>query len=224
MLCHPPRFEDAVFPAFRREHHVRAVDGKTLRAGTEASVDGRRFTVERMICGVDFGYRGAFVCLWIAMLRTPSGERAAWVVDELVTREQLVTRNVEAVRARSVEAMEPAVVYCDVAGQQMNAQTGKTDERLVREAGFRVKAQTMAIEDGIALITELLEPAAGGAAAARLFIDPRCVRLIEAMACYRRDKDGKAIKDGRNDHPIDALRYALVGHERPGGRVEVRAY
>jgi hypothetical protein len=57
-----------------------------------------------------------------------------------------------------------------------------------------------------------------------LFVGPRCVRVIEAMECYRRDKDRKAIKDGRNDHPIDALRYALLGHERPGGRVEVRTY
>ena len=25
MLCQPPRFEDAVFPAFRRERHIRQI-------------------------------------------------------------------------------------------------------------------------------------------------------------------------------------------------------
>jgi hypothetical protein len=224
MLCHPPRFEDAVFPAFRRAHHVRAVGAAELWPESQVTMDGRTFTVERMICGVDFGFRGAFVCLWIAMLRSAGGERAAWVIDELVTREQIVTRSAEAMRARSVGAMEPAIVFCDVAGQQINSQTGKADERVLREAGFRTKSRPMAIDDGLSLITEWLEPAAGGVAAARLSIDPRCVRLIEAMACYRRDKVGKAIKDGQNDHPIDALRYALVGHERPGGKVEMRAY
>jgi hypothetical protein len=224
MLCHPPRFADAVFPAFRRESHVRAVDASTLYPGEQVRVGGRTFTVESVICGVDFGFRRAFVCLWIAMLRTAGGERAAWVVDELVTREQLVTRSVEAMRARSVGALEPTIAYCDVAGQQINSQTGKTDERVVREAGFQTRCQGMAIDDGIALITEMLEPAAGGVAAARLFIDPRCQRLIEAREGYRKDKVGKAIKDGENDHPIDALRYAIVGNERPGGRVEVRGY
>jgi hypothetical protein len=67
----------------------------------------------------------------------------------------------------------------------------------------------------------LLDPAMG---APRLLIDPKCVRLIEAMEGYRRNSSGDPDKDGRHDHLIDALRYALVNHERPMGKLEVRSY
>ena len=109
----------------------------------------------------------------------------------------------------------PAVVYCDVAGTQVNSQTAATDERVLREAGFVTRSRAMRVEDGIDLISDLLDPAAGEP---RLLIDPKCVRLIEAMEGYRRGSSGKPEKDGRHDHLIDALRYALVGHCRGRGR------
>jgi hypothetical protein len=221
MLCHPPRFENAVFPAFRRETHVRAVDAATLVRGTGVVVGERRFTVERVICGVDYGFRGAFVCLWIVMLRSPAGQHAAWVVDELVTSEQTVTRNAAAMRAKSAGSLNPAVVYGDVAGVQVNSHTAKTDERVLRDAGFKVKSRSMEIGDGVAVLTELLDPAEGDT---RLFIDPKCGRLIEAMEGYRRNKRGEPEKDGRHDHLVDALRYGLVNALRPGGKVEVVRY
>ena len=63
-----------------------------------------------------------------------------------------------------------------------------------------------------------------GEEAPRLLIDPRCTRLIAAMEGYRRRPDGKADKDGTHDHPIDALRYALVNHDRERIGVTTRKY
>ena len=78
MLCFPPRFEDAVFGAFRRERHVRAVPGAVLAGAGRVAMEGRlgEFAVEAVICGVDFGFAQAFVCLWwrccgIANCRSP---------------------------------------------------------------------------------------------------------------------------------------------------------
>jgi hypothetical protein len=71
------------------------------------------------------------------------------------------------------------------------------------------------------MIADLLEPALGGA---RLFMDPRCVRLVAAFEGYRRGADGKPEKDGAHDHLIDALRYAIVNHDGTSNKVEVRYY
>ena len=79
----------------------------------------------------------------------------------------------------------------------------------------------MPIEEGIDLIADLLDPALGSP---RLMVDPKCVRLIEALEGYRKRADGAPEKDGRHDHLIDALRYALVNHDRPAAKVEVRRY
>jgi hypothetical protein len=220
MLCHPPRFEDAVFPAFRRDLHLAEVERRPS-PGRWIFLDGRRFYVEALVAGVDFGYAGAFVCLWMAMLREANaikGPRAVWIFDELVTREQTVARNAEAMRLQSREL---STVYCDVAGRHTNSQTGRTDERVLRDAGFTTRCRPMKIDEGIAMIADLLEPALG---AVRLFMDPHCARLIAAFEGYRRGPDGKPEKDGAHDHLIDALRYAIVNHDGTSGKVEIRLY
>jgi len=106
----------------------------------------------------------------------------------------------------------------------MNSQTCVEDQRVLRGAGLVVKSSAMRVEEGLAVINELVDPAIGGAALPRLVIDPRCVELIAAMEGYRRKPDGRPDKDGRHDHLVDALRYALVNHDRRIGQVEVRTY
>jgi len=221
MLCRRPRVEHGVFPAFSRATHVRSADGYPLCAGARLVLDARLLTVESVVAGVDFGYRGAFVCLWMAMMRVgtkPDGLRVLWVMDEMVTREQTVVRNAMAMRDRR---WDPVKVYCDIAGRETNSQTGRTDERVLRDEGFSTRAKSMLIGEGVSMIADLVDPAMGFP---RLYIDPRCAHLITAMESYEKGADGKPIKDGVHDHLIDALRYALVGHDYHGAKVEVRYY
>jgi hypothetical protein len=225
MLCQRPRFEDAVFGGFRRETHVRGWVGEAASPGSVVVVEGRAMRAEAVIAGVDFGYRHAFVCVWMVMLRE-AGRRVVWVVDELVTREQTVARNAEQMRAARWSGatggfVSGVTVYCDNAGGQVNGQTGKTDERVLREAGFVTKRRAMRIEEGVAEMAELVSPAEGGA---RLLVDPRCVRVIAALEGYRRGADGAPVKDGVHDHVVDALRYAVAGHDRRGAELVVRHY
>jgi hypothetical protein len=79
----------------------------------------------------------------------------------------------------------------------------------------------MRIEEGVAEMAELVSPAEGGA---RLLVDPRCVRVIAALEGYRRGADGAPVKDGVHDHVVDALRYAVAGHDRRGAELVVRHY
>ena len=204
MLCMPPRWKDAVFAGFRVEKHVRRWEGARVP--------------EMQIAGVDFGFAGAFVCLWIAVLRDERGRPMLWVLDELVARQLSLEKNIRAMRQRN-RAID--VVYCDVAGRQTNSHSGKTDVKVLQEAGFTVRTRAMGIDEGLRQIDDLLEPAIGEP---RLLIDPACVHLIAAMQAYRRDSAGKPIKDGTHDHPIDALRYAVVNQLAPRVGVEVKHY
>ncbi|HVS72567.1 MAG TPA: hypothetical protein VHQ47_15025 [Phycisphaerae bacterium] len=220
MLCRRPRHEDAVFPEFRHETHVREFPLGAPAPEARVAVDGRTLRLERVAAGVDFGYRHAFVCLWVAMLRDGLGRRVAWVVDELVTRERTLARNAEAMRAAAWSA-PGTVVYCDNAGGQVNGQTGVTDERVLKDAGFVTRKRFMEIHQGVAAVAELLAPAAGEA---RLLIDPKCERLLAAMEGYRRGKDGEPVKDKVHDHLIDALRYVVAGHDHVGAKLVVARY
>ncbi len=135
-----------------------------------------------------------------------------------MTRELTLERSIAALKAKG---MRVDLVRCDVAGRQVNAQTGKTDVRVLEEAGFAVKCRGMVVEEGLGVIEGLLMPAAGGE---RLWVDPKCVRLIAALEGYRRGVDGKPVKDGVHDHLVDALRYGLVEEVRVRKGVEVLWY
>jgi hypothetical protein len=80
---------------------------------------------------------------------------------------------------------------------------------LLKQAGYAVKCRSSAIVDGLEMIRAALRPAAGKP---KLFIHPRCQRLIRAMRSYRYAEGGSElpVKDGEHDHLIDALRYHFV--------------
>ncbi|MCL2648743.1 MAG: hypothetical protein FWD61_17370 [Phycisphaerales bacterium] len=218
MLCLPPKLENAVFPAFDRKLHLRggAANVASLVSGAQIRLDDRDLRFEQFVCGVDFGYKHAFVCLRLAMLRE-NGKRVVWVVDEMVTHLQVIAKNAADMRARG---WENDLLYCDIAGEQANRQTALSDSRVLRDAGFRTRSSPMRIDQGIAAIASLLQPAEGPP---RLLIDPRCTQLIAAMEGYACNKHGDPIKDGNHDHLIDALRYALVNHDA-ASKTERRYY
>ncbi|MCL2640476.1 MAG: hypothetical protein FWD53_06505 [Phycisphaerales bacterium] len=219
MLCLPPKLENAVFPAFDRKLHMRTLP--PLSPGSQVHLDGRDLRFEQFICGVDFGYKHAFVCLRLAMLRE-DGRRVVWAVDEMVTHLQVIAKNATDMQARG---WGDDLLYCDVAGEQANRQTAISDTRVLRDAGFRTKSSPMRIEQGITAIINLLQPAEGsGGGGPRLLIDPRCTQLLAALENYACNKRGDLIKDGKHDHLIDALRYALVNHDSTTGKTERRYY
>jgi hypothetical protein len=234
MLCLRPATQGSVFTAFSRETHVRPWPmQRQARPAEPILIAGQPWCAEPLIAGVDFGFRGAFVCLWIQPLRDPLGRPAYWVLDELIARERTLTANAATMKKSgpSSDPWKPKIVYCDVAGRSANSQTGHADESVLRKHGFKVRSSSMKIETGIARINELVDPAlaasAPTAASPRtplLLIDPRCRRLVDAMECLRRLPSGVIEKDNQSDHPIDALRYALVNHEHTDYKIESRPY
>ena len=78
-----------------------------------------------------------------------------------------------------------------------------------------MKSRQSGIVDGIELVRAAIQPATGQP---RLFVDPRCERLIKSLRSYHYADGGSELplKDGENDHAVDALRYFYVNRLKRG--------
>lgn len=198
MLCKRPSVKDCVFGAFDPALHVRE----------------NAAPAEEMWLAIDFGYANPFVCLWVAA----AGDGTVQVVDEYVQEQRMVHEHIAHIQARPWPARK---VACDPAGAASDEQTATSNVQLLREAGFAVKYRGSRLLDGIEMVRCALRPASGPP---RLFVHPRCTRLIKALRSYRYGPGGSELplKDGQHDHLIDALRYYYVNAR--AGAVVTRRY
>ena len=204
ILCRRPSTRGRVFPGFEPQLHVRPWDAANNATAAWS-------------LGVDFGFSNPFVALWVA--RTPGG--AVHVVDEHVRREWTLGQHLAEIARRPWPKV--ARVHCDPAGAGRSGQTAASDVSVLRSAGYVVRHRPSRIAEGLELLRAALRPASG---APRLFVDPRCVRLVAALQGYRYPPDAggeSPLKDGTHDHPIDALRYDFI-NTLTGGPVRVSRY
>jgi hypothetical protein len=155
------------------------------------------------------------VCLWI--LRGDGD--VAYVLDEYVQPMRTVDEHLPEIEGRPWGKARR--IACDPAGAARNEQTAMSNVQLLRARGYVVKFRRSLIMDGLEMIRAALRPAAGEP---RLFIHPRCKRLIAALRGYRYAEGGGEvpIKDGEHDHLIDALRYYYVNRASGEGVVSRR--
>ncbi|MCS7034503.1 MAG: hypothetical protein NZ561_11005 [Phycisphaerae bacterium] len=214
MLCRKPAVQGCVFPAFDPEVHVREPLEQThTEAGDRRPTPALPVNIagSTLHLAIDFGFANPFVCLWVRV--TGSGPEAiVHVIDEYVQAGQTLDVHLQQIQARKHGAV--AWVACDPAGSGPNDQTAASNVALLRRAGYRVRYRTSRIVDGLELIRAALRPASG---TPRLYIHPRCTRLIAALRSYRYPQYGNSgargelpLKDGVHDHLIDALRYLLI--------------
>jgi hypothetical protein len=205
MLCRRPRRDGAVFRSFDVGVHVRE---EMPAPGAGAVEEPKR---EGLYCGVDFGFKNPFVCLWI--------QRDRWgrsfVVDEYVRAEVELDGHISEIKSRG-EYGAVRRVCCDPAGSARNEQTGVSNVARLRKAGFRVACKGSRIQDGLEMVRAGLR---NGGGEASLFIHPRCRELVKAMRAYRYGEGRAEVpeKDGA-DHLVDALRYYFVSRDH--GEVE----
>ena len=112
--------------------------------------------------------------------------------------------------AREIQLRYPGrkiIFYPDAAGQaRKTSANGITDHIILKNAGFelRVGQQNPAVKDRIAAVNSAFRSKDG---AIKLTIDPKCVKLIEALRKHTY-KDGTQQPDkGKWDHYGDALGY-----------------
>jgi len=207
MLCQRPTLDNVVFDTFAASVHVRPVQFDPNLPLYRA---------------IDFGFVNPFVCLWIQVDRYGMVR----VIDEYLRTRRLVATNIDAVIARYPTVEERiGGTFCDPAGAARNDVTGSSPISVLRSHGVRVRCRRSGIQEGIELIRRHLMSADK---IVRLQIDPKCVRLIEALESYHYPEQGvnadeSPLKDGVYDHPIDALRYFFVNY-LSRGRSGTRPY
>jgi len=200
MLCRQPNLENVVFDEFDPTIHVRPVDYNPELPLYRA---------------LDFGFVNPFVCLWIQV----DGDGVVRVIDEYIRSRATIDIHAEEIKGRTPCGEDSVMAtYCDPAGTGANDVTGTSAVRELRSFGIRTRYRRSLIVEGIELIRRAVRAGDGKSS---LVISPKCSRLIEAMQCYHYPENptGRAmelpVKDGLYDHPIDALRYFFVNHNRP---------
>lgn len=199
-MCDFDAAEGLVYPGFFSGFHVREPDPGTKWNG--------------YILGVDWGFADPAVMLVIGLAGS-GRDVTAHVLDEVYVTGHTDSQLAE--YAKRIEALYPgALWYADPSRPQ-------SIESLRREAKIRVRGAENPIEDGVALVADmLLVRRVDGAKTprewAQLYVAPNCVNAIREFGLYRRKRDRKnperstdEIED-RDNHAMDALRYALFSH------------
>jgi hypothetical protein len=234
MLCRRPSVRGCVFAGFDLLTHVTEELPNANFQLPHRNAIAERDDVSRTSFGnrhsevgnspslslaIDFGYANPFVCLFIVT----TSDGVTHVVDEYVQRQRTVEEHIAAIGGRGWPVGRGTVVYCDPAGNGRSDQTGRSSVDSLRAAGYIVRTRPSRIVDGLEWIRAALRPAQGPP---RLFIHRRCQRLIKALRTYRYPEGGGEIpiKDGENDHSIDALRYHFIHQQVAAGLKGGRAY
>ncbi len=209
MMCRRPSTSASVYPDFNMERHVRKIDTQ--------NVDGAIW-----VGGMDFGMRNPTVFLWALVHVRKDQPATDWlmeVVDEHHEQGLTAEQTLHALSLKNWPRL--AWVGVDPAGGQKNGQTGLSEIQCLQKQGYKVRQGRWSVAQGIERIRSRLDHDT-------LRIDPRCGKLIQALATYHYDtkrlQSEEPVKDGP-DHACDALRYLVMNLEQgASGAVKVKRY
>ena len=195
-------------PTFEREWEANADAGEGLvhpfDEGFHVRAPGPLVLFSERIVGADHGFTDPGVFLDIG-IQGNGRDATAWVLGELYETEKPGSWWDEQARLYPNRTF-----WCD-----------RSRPDRIRDLRSRGDADARpadnAILPGIARVAEMLfrHPTEEGGEYAQLYIHPSCVNTIREFGLYRRAKrpDGTFSEqpEDRNNHAMDALRYALVG-------------
>lgn len=175
-----------VYDRFNREHHVKACDWDELEA-------------ETILLGVDFN-----VGNMSGVLAVRRG-RELHVFDEVAGAHDTDALGQE-VRRRYPQAR--ILGYPDASGTARSTNSSRSDVAILQSYNISNQAPKAnpPVRDRVAAVQALLE---NGTGERRLFIDPRCKRLIECLELQSYDDKGEPDKAAGYDHMNDALGYIV---------------
>jgi phage terminase large subunit-like protein len=175
----------------------------------------REIPVENMvIVGIDPGFRHMAAAVFCMV--SPEGE---WTVfDEVALKGRTIREVCEEVLARNVRwGRTPRWYVIDPASRNRSSQTGRSDQMEYADYGVVTIAGQNSVVTGLQRVKGLL-------AEGRLLIGSNCEVTIDQFRKYRWESAKRAEGDGReqpvkkDDHLLDALRYAVMSRPRPSER------
>ena len=197
-------YANMVYDQFNRDTHVRTVPDEIYGGSWPITL------------AVDPGYNGACAMLWIAHNRNTNED---FVIREVVQPKLDYDGVLDLIKQYEPPGGYEAFV-CDIAGRASSQETGNSFVRWMEETPFfrsrRMYWQSnqSRIFDDLQLVRSRIKNANGDI---RLYLAPDVYELLYAMENYAYPDSRTAevpIKDGRTDHPADALRYYIVWRYR----------
>jgi len=175
-----------VYDRFNRKHHVIPCNWDELEG-------------ETILLGVDFN-----VGNMSGVLAVRRG-RELHVFDEVAGAHDTDALGQE-IRRRYPKAR--ILGYPDASGTARSTNSSRSDVAILQSYDISNQAPKAnpPVRDRVAAVQALLE---NGQGERRLFIDPRCRKLIECLELQSYDEDGTPAKDTGYDHMNDALGYIV---------------
>ena len=196
-------FEGQVYEFSRGAHLVSASKVGNEWIGWEPNPD---LPYDRT---ADFGTNNPTAWLWVQEIGG-----VVYVFDEYEVRRTAVDEIAPVLKSRW-QNLAHAQDFGDVAGQQRDSNLMSYVSNYGKNGIFIRTRPGGAVKAGVEVISRYLAP--GENDLPRLYVHPRCQRLIAAFETYHwpEDVDGKRdsdepVKDGVSDHLMDALRYWFV--------------
>lgn len=189
-------FSGLVYPDFSPDRHI--VPDSVVRDALASR--------ELMICGLDPGFRHMAAAVWAFMDR----DEHVWVVAEVAMQEVIIPEVAKAILGTAEElGAVPDAYIADPAILKRDPQTGLSDQQAFAVAGVAAAAGQNDVRPGINRIRHLLRQD-------RLHIAASCDELAREFKRYRwvqPKRSEHAPREApvkRDDHALDALRYALM--------------
>lgn len=148
----------------------------------------------KRVFGMDVGWE-VTACVWGAL---DPDDDVLYVYSEYKGEEKEPLMHASAIKARG----DWIIGNIDYQAQTRNAETGKRLIDIYRQHGLKLVHADKAVDAGIMSVLERMTTG-------RLKIFSTCQHLLVEIPIYRRDKNGKIIKE--LDHQLDALRYLIMG-------------
>lgn len=180
-----------------REHGTPVLGRGAVFPVAEDLLRVERFVVPqawRRCVGVDFGWSNPTAAVWLAH---DAAADVVYVTDVYVRSEATPAEHAAEIVRRGTWV--PAV--CDPAGQAANARDGVSLVEMYAEAGVRFTPADNAVEAGLMQVLERMRDG-------RLKVFADVAPWWDEFRTYVRDGKGRVVK--RNDHVMDAMRYAVV--------------
>ena len=166
-------------------------------------------------CSIDFGYRLSATG-WFQIKQNEEGKDTIYQIAEICHEPNIKTEDLaDRIRKKNY----PVVAYYgDPAGGGVQSQSGIGDIEIFKRKGMivRFKRDTVSrnVVNGVSHVRSWFEDADGNA---HFFVSDKCKGSIDSYDNYRypeRKEDQRVkeepLKDGRNDHACDMLRYFIV--------------
>jgi hypothetical protein len=144
----------------------------------------------------------------VIMQPQPNGD--VWAVDECVLRSASTEDVCDELERRYFRFQKTTTLFPDPAGSYRQHARGESDLEVFRERGFvrqKFRRKHPPVADRVNAVNRMLKAADGRV---RLYIDPKCRKLIESFEQTLYKPGGREIdKDASVEHSADAIGYPL---------------